>query len=160
VDSTESEKARDKWVEEAEKTNLIWPEDGQVDVAIKAWDAAIAWLEKRKQMKVNVTGAEHTQIKTSLKHVEVDEDMAKVVEWFNSFPEVYTIASCQGTDETGIQPYVLWFSLDLLEAQQVLGTICRKERTTVRYDRVRGVLAYHTKWPSHKYLKKIQASYQ
>lgn len=115
-------------------------------------------------MKVIAVNPEHDQRSMSLKYVDVDIEMVDINKWFNSFTEVYTMASCQGFveehGEEGQKPYVMWMSLDPLETQRVLERFRHKEKTTVRYDHRRNMLTYITTWPSLDYLKKTLPYYK
>lgn len=119
---------------------------------VRSSRAVVGILGLEVCMRVKVGDATHSQVLFRPKSVSVDSEVCGVLEWFNSFSEVYTIASCQGV-EGGDGPYVLWFSLDPLETQLVLGRFCFKEVTRVRYDQRRNMLVYTTRWPSLVNLK-------
>lgn len=85
----------------------------------------------------------HETKRLVIKYANVDTEIASLIKWFNSFPEVYTIASCQDS------PYIMWFSLDSLETMQVLSLLnskILKHKTTVRYSSRRGIIEYITSW--------------
>lgn len=49
---TEAEKAKSEWIEQGVEAGNLWPEDGHVDLAEKAWDAAINWVKTMAFLKI------------------------------------------------------------------------------------------------------------
>lgn len=103
-------------------------------------------------MKVGVSDIEHNQSDIPLKNIKVDESVVELVNWFNSFSEIYTIASCQG--ELDGTTYIMWFSLDSLETKIVLNKLSAEEKTTVSYSYARNIIVYRTVWPCLEYAVK------
>ena len=97
-------------------------------------------------MLVSVGESTHLQVEVALKMVRIDEYMCDILEWMNSFSEVHTLSSCQGSEEAG--PFVLWVSFDPVETIKILSVFNSSEKTEVRFRRQRGLLTYCTTWNS------------
>lgn len=110
-------------------------------------------------MLVSVGDNIHEQTEVSLKRVSIDKGMKDIILWFNSFPQVYTFASCQG-EEGEQRTYVSWFSIDPVETIRILELFCSSELTSVRFCSVKGIVFYVTTWPSLEYLEKRMEFYE
>lgn len=62
----------------------------------------------------------HKTLMMSLKFAEVDEKIAPVVKWLNSFQSVNTMFSCEGIEkDSRLKPYVLFSCLDYADLVRV-----------------------------------------
>jgi len=92
-------------------------------------------------MRVSAGAPEHEQCELVLKKARVDKYIAPIVQWINSHPEAFTLASCQGTEI--YKPYVFWICLDPIETQQILREL---PSTTIRFNHVKGMMTYTSNW--------------
>lgn len=72
----------------------------------------------------------HRQVKITLKTAKVDKRIVPILKWFNSFPDVVTLHSCQGEPE-GQQPYVMFVCQDDTQLHFLVSRLCHYGSITV-----------------------------
>ena len=101
----------------------------------------------------------HKAIQTSLKTFDVDCLIKPVVDWLNSYDDVYTQYSCQGTvcivakqkEDVQWSPYVLFWCLDYDTLRRILkkiDTFSRIPKTIGRSHNVMGGVRSDIDWVS------------
>ena len=104
----------------------------------------------------------HKTEKISLKEVEVDKEIIPVVKWLNSFPEVYTFFSCEGS--CSLKPYVLFMTTCQSSLTTIVNDIQLYNHGKISVSVYAGILRYtiyfHSKKSLSLFIKKIDKRYK
>lgn len=97
-----------------------------------------------------------------LKRIEVDDSIAPVVKWLNSFPNVITRWSCEGdkkpVDDPRIipqKPYVVFYCDDNLELAKIASMMHGPSELLVDYYKPNGCMRYQLRFNSVKDLESF-----
>lgn len=94
----------------------------------------------------------HPTVKTVLKTALIDKECAPLVRWLNSFASVFTLACCQGNDQSGEKPYVSWLCHDAVTLCRIL-EVLHGSQTVVSWSGCYLSLLYRTEFQCLQHLR-------
>jgi tRNA(Phe) wybutosine-synthesizing methylase Tyw3 len=99
----------------------------------------------------------HKTQRISLKTIEVDKAIVPIVNWLNSFEDIFTLNSCEGEQRKGIcnLPYIQFISMGQKDLSQILPRLMGYAEVTVLYDEVRGCLVYIARFKNKSAMERV-----